>query len=155
MDKIKKILVVCTGNSCRSPMAEGFLKKELKQEDGFEIVSAGTSAMEGLSPTQPAIDVMKEEAIDISAYRSKPFSKDLIESSGLILAMANMHREFILNIMPEVRNKIYLYKEFAGGENQDIEDPIGKPLAVYKNVKEEIKKSTEGIVNKIKEEGVK
>lgn len=155
MDKIKKILVVCTGNSCRSPMAEGFLKKELKQEDGFEIVSAGTSAMEGLSPTQPAIDVMKEEAIDISLYRSKPFSKELIETSGLILVMADTHKEFILNIMPEVKNKIYLYKEFAGDPKGDIEDPIGKPLAVYENVKEEIKKATEGIVNKIKEEGVK
>lgn len=154
MGRIKKILIVCTGNSCRSPMAEGFLKKHLRPEDGFEIISVGISAIAGgLNPAQEAIEAMKEEGIDISSYIAKPFLRNLAKSADIILAMADIHKEFILEKLPEVKDKLYLFKEFAetADADKDIIDPIGQPLSVYRSVKEEIKKASTEIAKRIEE----
>lgn len=152
---IKKILVVCTGNSCRSPMAEGFLKKYLGPEGDFEIISVGTSVETGgFRPTPEAIEVMKEAGIDISTYVNKPFLEILAKVADLILVMAGIHKEFILEKLPEVKDKLYLFKEFAGGadSDRDITDPIGQTIAVYRSVREEIKKASLEIVRRIKED---
>jgi len=73
---MNKILVVCTGNACRSPMAEGFLRKELFQNEGFIVKSAGISAVDGMKPTPYAVDVMKDEGIDISGYLASVLSEE-------------------------------------------------------------------------------
>jgi len=154
MTKIKKILVVCTGNSCRSPMAEAFLKHYLKSEGGFEIISVGTSAIDGLGPTPEAIEVMKEDEIDISSYITKPFQDVLARHADIILAMSGTHKDFVLKKSPDTRGKVYLFKEFAGvgGPIKDIDDPIGQPISVYRNVREEIKKTAIEIARRIKQE---
>lgn len=152
---IKKILVVCTGNSCRSPMAEGFLRKDLTPQDGYEILSVGTSvAIGGFHPTPEAVEVMREEGVDISAYISKPFSEVLAKAADIILVMADIHKEFILDSLPELKDKLYLFKEFAGGaySDREITDPVGQPIMVYRRVKEEIKKASSEIARRIKEE---
>jgi len=152
MSDIKKILVVCTGNVCRSPIAEGFLKKDLRPEDDFEIISAGISALSGLPPTPAAIEVMDEEDIDISPYRSTPLSKYYAEAADLILVMSTIQKEFIMQAMPEIKDKIHLYKEFSGieGGEKEIIDPIGQPISVYRQVRDEIKKASIEISRKIK-----
>jgi protein-tyrosine-phosphatase len=151
MSGIKKILVVCTGNACRSPMAEGFLKKHLKPEDNFVVLSAGISAIDGIMPTDAAIKVMLEKNIDISFYRTKPFSKAFANIADIVLVMSNMHKDFILNIMPDIKDKVFLYNEFAGIGNgkKDIDDPIGQPLETYRSVRDQIKQATEAIVGKL------
>jgi protein-tyrosine phosphatase len=135
-------------------MAEGFLKQHLRPQDGFEIISAGIFAIEGVSPTPEAIEVMQEENIDISSYLSKPFSKSLAKSADIILVMAQMHKEFILNTLPEVKDKVYLFKEFADltDQDKDITDPLGQPISVYKTIKEEIRKASVEIAIKIKKD---
>ena len=152
MTSIKKILVVCTGNACRSPMAEGFLKKYLKTEEGFVVLSAGMSATDGFMPTNEAVEVMSENDIDISFYRTKPFSKAFAQSADIILVMSGVHKDFILNMMPEAKDKVFLYNEFAGikGGSEDIEDPIGQPLSTYKVVRDRIKQATEAIAKRIR-----
>ncbi len=152
MTSIKKILVVCTGNACRSPMAEGFLKKYLKMEEGFVVLSAGMSATDGFMPTNEAVEVMSENDIDISFYRTKPFSKAFAQSADIILVMSGVHKDFILNMMPEAKDKVFLYNEFAGikGGSEDIEDPIGQPLSTYKVVRDRIKQATEAIAKRIR-----
>jgi protein-tyrosine-phosphatase len=151
MDGIKKILVVCTGNACRSPMAEGFLKKHLKGENGFEIISAGTAAICGFNPTPEAVEVMREEGIDISRYISTPFSLPLAEAVDIILVMSQRHKDFILHNTPALKDKVFLYRDFAGitDQNKDIVDPIGQPLSTYKTVRDQIKQATEAIVRKL------
>ena len=152
MVSIKKILVVCTGNACRSPMAEGFLKKSLKSEDGFEIVSVGITAVSGFQPTKEAIEAMKEEGIDISSYASKPFTNNVAQSADIILVMSEVHKNFILHNIPDLRNKVFLYKEFADIPDQDksIMDPIGQPLSTYRVVRDQIKQATETIISRIR-----
>jgi len=155
MSNIKKILVVCTGNACRSPMAEGFLKKHLKAEESFEIVSAGTSAIDGLAPTPTAILVMKELDIDISAYSSTAFSGALAKAADIILVMADIHKNFVIEAVPDIGKKVFLYKEFAKAgvvENKDknIIDPIGQPAIVYRSVRDEIRNLTEEIIRRIR-----
>ncbi len=154
MSNIKKILVICTGNACRSPMAEGLLKKHLKTEENFEIVSAGTLSIDGLAPTPSAVLVMKELGIDISSYSSTAFSIALAKVADLILVMADVHKDFVTKAVPGIDKKVFLYKEFAGiiaeNENKSIIDPIGQPLIVYRSVRDEIRNLTQEIIKKIK-----
>lgn len=140
MDKIKSILFICTGNSCRSIMAEGLMKKYLNElgKDYIEVRSAGISALAGFPPTEETIDVMKKEGVDVSSFKSLRAGEDLIKNSDLILVMEDMHKDFITRIVPEAASKTYLLKEFladedkAYSENHNIPDPIGKPLEYYK-----------------------
>jgi protein-tyrosine-phosphatase len=154
MKEPKKILVLCTANVCRSPIAEGFLKKYLTKEEGFEIVSAGVYSEADLAPSPESITVMKEEGIDISSYLSKKFPKDFAKEADLILVMSESHKDYVIRKLPEAKDKVYLYTEFAGtdADMMDIIDPIGQPVNVYRLVKEQIKMATVKIVKKIKGE---
>jgi glycine hydroxymethyltransferase len=150
---IKKILVVCTGNMCRSPMAEGFLKKELSREDGYEIISAGISAISGMAPTAEAVQAMREENIDISLYQSKPLSNELVKQADIILVMSGMHKDFIIKTMPDSESKVFLLNGFSGlcEELSSIPDPVGQPLEVYRKVRDQIKMASKAVLNKIKQ----
>jgi len=155
MKNIKKILVACTGNACRSPMAEGFLREELSQNEGFIVKSAGISAADGMRPTPYAVDVMKNEGIDISGYLSSHLSEQFAKAADIILVMTKTHKDIIASIMPDVKDKIYLYNEFANLDNNtDIEDPIGKPLLVYEDVCNKIKEASQQIVIRLKGENL-
>jgi len=151
MDKIRKILVICTGNACRSPMAEGFLKKYFRQENGFEVTSAGISTTGGMPPTPDAVQVMIEQDIDISGYLSTAFDEALVRAADLILVMSDMHKDFVRGKVFGTDKKIFLYKEFAGaiGTDKNIDDPIGQTITVYRNVRDEIRDLTEAIVERI------
>jgi protein-tyrosine-phosphatase len=152
MSDIKKILVVCTGNACRSPMAEGYLRAVLKQEEGFEVMSAGTGAADGFKPTQEAVDVMKEDSVDISFLITKAISKSFVDAADLILVMAEKHKKFILEYFPESKEKVFLYKQYARIDDgsKDIADPIGQPIQVYRKIRDEIKNATNNIVKRVK-----
>src|SRR5690554_5439383 len=113
---MKKILFVCTGNTCRSSMAEGIFKNLLKEAKnpmkGIEVVSAGTAVFTQEPANQKAIKVMEERGIDISSHRSQPIGKELLESADLILTMTQSHREQILRMDPQLKNKVYTLLEF-------------------------------------------
>jgi len=155
MKNIKKVLIVCTGNSCRSKMAEGYLKKRLKELGMNMLVSsAGTGTVPGMTPTNEAIDLMREGGMDISGYLSSNLNKMLIDNSDLILVMEPHHKEKVLDLVPEAKDKIRLLKEFSTHNNilkqVSIEDPIGKPIEFYKKVFEIIKDSLEGFLKWLK-----
>ena len=151
MNNIKKILVVCTGNACRSPMAEGFLRKDLHQNEGFIVKSAGISAVDGMKPTPYAVDVMKDEGIDISGYLSSALSEQFAKAADIILVMTKTHKDIITDIMPDLKSKVFLYNEFAELDNgADIEDPIGRPLLLDKDVCNKIKKASQQIIERLK-----
>lgn len=152
MGKIRSVLFICTGNSCRSVMAEGLMKKYLKEmgRADIEVRSAGILPGGGLIPTPETVMVMKEEGVDVAAYRSKPLTADLIRGADLILVMENIHKEEVLRLDPEAGPRTYLLKEYGilPKENHmrlSIPDPIGKPLEYYKGSLAVIKKEIERI----------
>lgn len=153
MAEIKSVLFVCTGNSCRSVMAEGLLKKYLKElgKDNIEVRSAGSGAMNGMAPTDETIEVMARDDVDVSGYKSKKITDDLIKNSDLILVMDYLHKNEVVRRVPEAASKTYLVKEFGADEKADrpegssIPDPIGRPIKDYENCFDMIKKEIERI----------
>lgn len=151
--KIRTVLFVCTGNSCRSVMAEGLLKKYLKElgKDHVEVRSAGTSAVNGFSATKETIEVMKRELVDVSGFKSKRVNAELIKWADLILVMEWSHKDEIARILPEAASKTYLLREFGmpGTEHHpegfSIPDPIGRPIQNYEYCIGVIKKEIERI----------
>lgn len=147
MGNVKSILIVCTGNSCRSVMAEALLKKYLKEsgKGHIKVSSAGISTIDGFSPTEETVDAMKKEGIDVSGFTSRSIAFDMVREAGLILVMEDRHKDEILRLAPDAKGKTYLVKEFgidkpsAGGAVLNIADPIGKPMEVYERCLEEIK----------------
>jgi len=148
----KTILFVCTGNSCRSPMAAGFLREMLKEKKEIRIDSCGTIFSSFSGPTPQTIKTMESYGIDISSHKTKSLSKDLIDEADLILVMEKKHREKVQELNPEAKNKTFLLKEFAPDkENLEIRDPIGLSDEVYKEVAEEIKSTLEKALPRILE----
>lgn len=166
---IKTILFVCTGNTCRSAMAEGIFKKILKEktkdDSKYNIFSAGISALSGMSPTPEAIKVMAEQGINISRHIATQVQEDLVKKADLILVMSNMHKDYIRIKFTFTQNKIYLIKEFAQigefkniqktGENYEVVDPFGKSIEFYQIVARELKENLEKVLEKILKENIK
>ena len=133
-----RILFVCTGNTCRSPMAAGFGRKyfsdnlgcpvdELKRF-GYIINSAGVAACEDAPASRHAIEVCRAEKIDLSGHRSRQLTLGDIEQSDMIFAMARHHRDRIVQLTPSAFGKCFVLDESA-----DILDPIGSGLEVYRD----------------------
>lgn len=129
------MLLVCTGNTCRSPMAEGILKSILRSEDGeIEVLSAGVVGLDGSPASARAVEAARNWDIDISSHRARQLNTKMIQSADLILAMAPEHAEYILRRVPEARSKVYLIKSFPGDylpAGQAVDDPIGGDLDQY------------------------
>lgn len=143
-----KILFVCTGNTCRSPMAEGILN-ELGKKKGldFEALSAGIFAMDGAGPAKNAIDAMKGIDIDISNHISGSLDRDLIEEVDLILTMSKGHRDSLISYYPHIESKVFILNDYAHGIRKDIKDPYGMGIDDYIKARDEIYRAVERIIN--------
>lgn len=145
-----KILFVCTGNTCRSPMAEGLMSDILDRKEirNIGVDSAGIYAIDGQSASRWAIEVLKEEGIDISSHKAKMVNRSLLEEADLILTMSTSHKKALNSKYDFVKEKTYTLKEYAYGVEEDILDPFGGSKRIYENTKEEIKKALESIAKK-------
>jgi len=145
----KNILFICTGNTCRSVIAEALFKKMMREKhrDDVEVYSAGVMTLSGVGASQGARTVLAREGIDVSGHISHEATKEMIRKSDLILVMEKLHEDAILKIAPEVKNRVFLLKEFAkiDENNLDIADPMGKPVDYYEQVFASIKEALERI----------
>ena len=134
-----KILFVCTGNTCRSPMAEALAKKIFNEKNlDIKTNSAGISAESCMGASEYSIDIMRDYDIDIAEHKAKRIDKKIIDENDFILTMTNQHKLSLSQKFPHAENKIFTLSEFACNDNYDIIDPFGCNLKVYKKCADEI-----------------
>jgi glycine hydroxymethyltransferase len=138
---MKKVLFICTGNICRSPMAEGLLRK--MAGDRVAVASAGLGAGRGQPPSAHAVAVLQKEGIDISGIRSQPVTAELLRDADYIFTMTRDHLDMLLLLYPEMAAKARLvrFAEEAKGGRPDVTDPIGGSRETYERCKEDIKRA--------------
>lgn len=153
---IRRILVVCTGNSCRSVMAQGLMQQAMTRAGlgAIQVESAGVFAMDGMSPTRETQRVLLEAGVDCSNYRARSVTMEMLEAADLILVMEEFQAEEIARRAPSARAKVHLLNTFGmsqpiEGGRAGIPDPIGKPLEVYEVCFAEIRDAVERIVRSL------
>jgi len=152
--RTKRILLVCTGNICRSPLAAALLDRALAQRgiDGIEVGSAGTGAWDGAPVSEGAYLVGLERGLDLSAHRARLLTRELVEDADLILTMARHHRARVDELGGESR--VFVLGEYAGreGDEAEVSDPFGGDLEVYRDTCAELEALLDTAVERIVKE---
>jgi protein-tyrosine-phosphatase len=146
----KRVIVVCTGNICRSPMAAGLLAHHLAGDLGsaIEVSSAGTNALQGYPAQDHAIEIMARIGVDISGHRARQLTRALALSADLILAMEMAHLWFIQRWEEIQQEKLRLLLEFdPKAKSRQVTDPYGGPLSGYQRCLETLQPAVAGIVH--------
>ena len=141
------VLMVCTGNICRSPMAEALLQKYwLAEKRSLElaVASAGIYATDG-NPATPEVQqvLWEEEGIDVSRHRARQINAEMIRDTDLFLVMTREHAWYLQKMEPDAAARIRLLKEFAGitGGSLDVPDPYGGGIKIYRRSLQEIREA--------------
>lgn len=132
------IALVCTGNTCRSPMAETLLRELLRSrlgcEDAVRVLSAGVAAMSGSGASPQAVEVMGKRGLDLTGHSSRPLDDAVMNVADLVLTMTCGHRDAILAAWPDMHDRVFTLRRDGG----DITDPVGMPVDVYQECAEQI-----------------
>ena len=146
---MKNVLFVCTGNICRSPIAEGLFRRLTGNRKDIEVASAGVHAVRGQPPSVYAVEVCAEDGINISNLRSQPLTGALIDQATHIFAMTGAHLETIQTLFPQSAEKTFLLREFEEPGStvwRDVPDPIGLGREVYEDCARIIKTALPGVL---------
>jgi glycine hydroxymethyltransferase len=146
---VKNVLFVCTGNICRSPIAEGLFRRLTGNRKDIEVASAGVHAVRGQPPSLYAVEVCAAEGTDISGLRSQPLTGALVDQATHIFAMTGAHLETIQTLFPQSAEKTFLLREFEEPGTtvwRDLPDPIGLGREVYEDCARIIKNALPSVL---------
>src|SRR5256885_1724287 len=153
---MKTILFVCTGNICRSPMAEGIFRRAVEGRGTYRVLSAGLGAMEGQPPSIYAVQAVRELGIDISGQRSRMLTPDMVQQADYIFGMTHSHIDTVMLLYPHAAEKTFLLREFDETLDifeKDISDPIGGSYEVYLNCRDQIEQGLPSLLRFIEQGG--
>ena len=149
MTQRKHILFICTGNTCRSPMAEALCRRYLPN---IETLSAGVGAAPGLPASIGAIEAMQRRGLNLDHHRSRPLSSYLLADADLVLCMSNSHKQLILQALPgECIGKVFTLAEYVDEPDQEIADPFGGNQEVYEACAQQIEELIKKLAAKLEE----
>jgi RpiB/LacA/LacB family sugar-phosphate isomerase len=152
---VKRILLVCTGNTCRSPMAKAIFTRLLQSRpagaEEYEILSAGLSTIDGLSPSPEAVTTMADEGINLTHHKSRQLDADLILNADYIFTMTGAQRDYLRDKFSKKVSVIHTINEFAGEGNKDIIDPLGWGLEAYQECATQLKELLPRVINKLQD----
>ena len=153
-----KIMFICTGNTCRSAMADGLAKKIVKEKNlDIEVCSAGIFAQTGEHASYNSIAIMKEYDVDIALHKATSVDESNIKEMDLILCATKTHKAELQVRYNDLKDKIFTMKEYAGldndGTDMDIKDPWRYNLNTFRTCAAEISICVEKIIEKISQKG--
>ncbi|HKB56285.1 MAG TPA: low molecular weight protein arginine phosphatase [Lacunisphaera sp.] len=137
------ILIVCTGNICRSPMGEALLKHALSGQTeplrSLKVISAGVASRTGEPISENSVTALKKVGIDISGHRSQPLTQELLDGALVVFGMTESHRSIIQLRARPIPPHLYLFREFLPPPaEKEIGDPYGGPLKLYETCRDEM-----------------
>ncbi len=158
-----KVLFVCTGNVCRSPMAEGLYRALTKGDPEVQVGSAGISAVDGLTPSEYSVLVMRKSGIDISRQRSRQLTPRMVSEATHIFVMTSGHKMAVESMYPAAAEKTFLLLEPAAGDDAvrdapwslDVPDPIGHGIEVYEGTMQLIRAAMPSLIEFVRETDAK
>lgn len=161
---MKTVLFVCSGNTCRSPMAEAMFNDMVDdyprlRELEVRAKSAGTYAADGAPMAEQAESVLGEMGIDLPKHRSARFTSDLAKEADLILTMQEQHLEEVDALVPEAEERSHTllgYSQgvdgYTGSSEFDVEDPFHQPVEVYRECAEELREAIKAVLERLNRE---
>jgi len=149
---MRRVLFVCTGNLCRSPMAEYILQRELSDRGADDVLveSAGTFAMEGNPAARKAVKEMEKQGIDMSGHRARALTRRMLEEADVVVVMEKQHELTALALMPDAGEKIVLMGKLVDGrDNHEIPDPYGSDEEFFSQTCDLIKKAAAALADRL------
>lgn len=153
----RHILLVCTGNTCRSPMAAALLQAAIAERNlqkMFTVSSAGTAASPGTAAADKAADAVARYGCSLKSHRSSSLDHHRVDSAWLILTMTQDHKDQVLRRFPQALERVYTLGEFAGkpyGPDWEVPDPFGQSALVYRNTSDELHRVVQYVANRLEQ----